>query len=330
MSGSGEWAPTPSSHPPGGHDRARAGEPGSDAPPRGDVDRESWGFEQGDEIAPGRFALEELGGGHEYQAYLAWDEVRAALVVCKLVRPHLVGDEGVLRNLAREAELLHRLAHPVIVRAFGAALDGPTPHIVMEHLEGPPLSTTVRRFGPLSADQLLPLAFQIATALWFLKNEEVVHLDVKPRNIILGVPPRLIDFSVARSFRRASTIRVPIGTDPFMAPEQCDPGREAISWPADVWGLGATLHYAASGAVPFPRDESFDEDDAASRFPQLHAPPTQLPGSCPEELALLILDCLDPEASARPTPQQVTGALEPLLDRLRYDRVLGRRRPRTL
>ena len=50
----------------------------------------SWAFEEGEEIVPGRFALEELGGGDQYQAYLAWDERLASLVVAKLVRPHLV------------------------------------------------------------------------------------------------------------------------------------------------------------------------------------------------------------------------------------------------
>jgi eukaryotic-like serine/threonine-protein kinase len=289
---------------------------------------ESWEFEEGDEIAPGRFALEELGGGYQYQAYLAWDERRASLVVAKLVRPHLVGDELVGRNLRREAEMLERLAHPVIVRGFGAALDGPRPHLVMEHLEGPPLSTSVRRFGPLAIEQTLPLAFQMATALWYLGNEGVAHLDVKPRNIILGLPPRLIDLSVARSFKRARAIASPIGTDAYMAPEQCDPSLGEIGSPADVWGLGATLHHAVSGQVPFPRPDDYDAADPDERFPQLHEFPRTLPESCPPALEMLILDCLEPATSARPTPQELTGALEPLLDQVRQGRILGRSRPR--
>jgi serine/threonine protein kinase len=291
---------------------------------------ESWAFEEGDEIVPGRYALEELGGGYQYQAYLAWDERRASLVVTKLIRPHLVGDDGVGRSLGREAQMLERLAHPVIVRGFGAVLDGPRPHLVMEHLEGPPLSTSVRRFGPLAIEQLLPLAFQMATALWYLANEGVVHLDVKPRNIILGLPPRLIDLSVARSFERARAIESPIGTDAYMAPEQCDPSLDEIGSPADVWGLGATLHHATSGEVPFPRRDDYDPANLAERFPQLHEFPRMLPESCPPALEVLILDCLEPATSARPTPQELTGALEPLLDQVRQGKILGRNRPRIL
>jgi serine/threonine protein kinase len=248
--------------------------------------------------------------------------------VAKIVRPHLVDDGVVRRHLAREAELLQRLSHPVVVRGYGAVLDAPRPHVVMEHLEGPPLSTTIRRFGPLSVDQLLPLGFQLATALWYLANEDVVHLDVKPRNIILGVPPRLIDLSVARSVVEAGDITAPIGTDAYMAPEQCDPTLGPISSPADVWGLGATLHHAISGDVPFPREEGFADDDLDGRFPQLREFPAMLPESCPSELEMLVLDCLEPDPGARPRPQDITVALEPLLDRLRYDKILGRARPR--
>jgi serine/threonine protein kinase len=290
----------------------------------------SWGFAEGDEIVPGRYALEELGGGHQYEAWLAWDEPRACLVVAKIVRPNLVEDDLVMAGLRREAELLARLAHPVIVRGFCAVLDGPRPHVVMEHLEGPPLSTTLRRFGPLSVDQLLPLAFQLATALRYLANERVVHLDVKPRNVILGVPPRLIDLSVARSFDDAAAITRPIGTDAYMAPEQCRPDLAPIAGPTDVWGLGATLHHAIAGEVPFPRDEDFDEGDELARFPQLEGFPERLPESCPQELELLVLDCLEPDPSARPTPQDVANALEPLIEGLRGGRILGRSRPRIL
>ena len=290
----------------------------------------SWALEEGEEIVPGRFALEELGGGDQYQAYLAWDERLASLVVAKLVRPHLVEDELVLRRLAREARLLRRLAHPVVVRGFGAVLAGPRPHVVMEHLEGPTLSSTIRRFGPLSVDQLIPLAFQLASALWYLRNVEVVHLDVKPGNIILGVPPRLVDLSVARSFRRARGITGPIGTDAYMAPEQCDPTLGVISSPADVWGLGATLHHAISGDVPFERGDEGDDDDPDARYPQLHDFPRPLPASCPTELETLVLDTLEPDPHARPAAADISGALEPLLGRLRYDKILGRSRPRIL
>jgi serine/threonine protein kinase len=116
-----------------------------------------WRLAEGDPIAPGLTALRLLGGGLRYEAYLAWDERLQSSVVVKVVRPELVDDERTLRGLAAEVDLLRRLEHPVIVRSFGAAVGGPRPHVILEHLEGPRLSTLVRRYGPLPAEQLLPL-----------------------------------------------------------------------------------------------------------------------------------------------------------------------------
>jgi eukaryotic-like serine/threonine-protein kinase len=174
---------------------------------------EEWGFEEGDEIAPRRLAVRLLGGGERYETYLAWDERLLALVVLKVVRPNLVEDEHSLRGLAAEADLVERLRHPVIVRGFDAVLDGPRPHLVLEHLEGPRLSRVIRKQGALEPEQLLPLGLQLASALHYLEEEGVVHLDVKPSNVILGAPARLIDLSIARSVDELAAVTHRIGTD---------------------------------------------------------------------------------------------------------------------
>ncbi|MEX0756012.1 MAG: serine/threonine-protein kinase [Actinomycetota bacterium] len=306
--------------------------PLSEVVPDGTVDpapppSEAWGLAEGDEIVPGRIALESLGGGYDFEAYLAWDDERYALVVAKIVRPHLVEDDHTLRNLAREAAVLDRLAHPVIVRGFDVVPDGPRPHLVLEHLEGPTLASTIRRFGPLELDQVLPLGFQLSSALAYLRAVEIVHLDVKPRNVILGVPPRLIDFSVARGIEPAQRITSAIGTDAYMAPEQCDPSLGRIGPAADVWGLGATLFHAVAGHVPFPQAEDHDEDDPRQRWPQLHADPYELPTGTPPDLEETILDCLEFDPERRPTPAEIAVRLEPLLGNLTKGRVLGRARP---
>ena len=75
--------------------------------------------------------------------------------------------------------------------------------MVLEHIDGPRLSSLIRRHGPLPEQQYLPLAIDIASALHYLRYVDVVHLDIKPSNIIMGAPARLIDLSVARSRERA-------------------------------------------------------------------------------------------------------------------------------
>jgi serine/threonine protein kinase len=199
---------------------------------------------------------------------------------------------------------------------------------VLEHLEGPTLARTIRQTGPLALEQLVPLAFQLASALQYLANEQVVHLDVKPGNVILGAPPRLVDLSVARTVEATARIRTPVGTDAYMAPEQCDPMLARIGPPADVYGLGTTLYEAITGSVPFPRPRHFDHEDPRERFPQLDGDPAPPPSDCPQALAELVSACLSFEPAERPTAGEVGDRLEPLIEAIKLRRILGRARPR--
>jgi serine/threonine protein kinase len=273
-----------------------------------------WRLEEGDEIVPGRQALRRLGGGDRYEAYLAFDERLHAIVVAKVVRPHLIGDEHTLDGLRAETEMLARLDHPVIVRAFEAVLDGDRPHLVLEHLEGPRLSTLIRRYGPLPPEQLVPLGVQLCSALHYMASEGVVHLDVKPANVIMSGPPRLIDLSVARPTEDAADLDRPIGTDAYMAPEQCDPRSLGPVTPAaDMWGLGATLYRAAVDEPAYPEADRASTEPSA-RWPQLHDTPVPIHGRVPEVLADTITACLAADPSDRPAPAPVADTLERLLE----------------
>jgi serine/threonine protein kinase len=288
----------------------------------------SWKFEEGDEIAPGRVALSRLGGGTLFETYIAWDDRLFFIVVAKLIRPDRADDPDAIRRLRREAETLQRLSHPVVVRSFGSVLEGPHPHLVLEHMEGPTLRSLLRKYGPLPMEQILPLALNLCSGLHYMNTENMVHLDVKPGNIIMGAPPVLIDLSLARTLERAARIDSPIGTDPYMAPEQCEPdARGPVGAPADVWGLGATLHEAITGRQPFTQDD-FDSQGEGGRYPQLDLDPAPLPPDTPTPLAETVLGCLEKDPSKRPTAAELGMGLQPLVAAARRRRVLGRARPR--
>jgi eukaryotic-like serine/threonine-protein kinase len=277
----------------------------------------SWNFAQGDEIVPGLHAIKLLGGGHAYEAYLGWDERLFAPVVVKVVRPDQVDDSSTLRGLERETEMVGRLNHPVIVRGFRAVLDGARPHLVLENLDGPRLSTLLRRYGRLPLQQLLPLGLEMCSALHYLRACGVVHLDVKASNVIMGAPPRLIDLSIARSVQSAAALTHVIGTDAYMPPEQCDPQRTGIpGTPCDIWGLGATMFEAAAGYRPFPDGVADETAPLADRFPQLVTPPAELPADFPPQVVKPIYACLEYYPADRPTPAELAGVLEPLVDAL--------------
>ncbi len=272
----------------------------------------SWGFEEGTEIHPGRSVLKPIGGGNRYEVFLVWDDSLFALGVAKLLRPDQAGDEKALRDLGREVEALRSLAHPTLVRSFDAVLDGPHPHVLIEHLEGPSLRRLIRRDGAIALQQLLPLAANVAGALQYMANSGYVHLDVKPDNIVMGLPPRLLDLSVARTVDRAARTDGPIGTDPYMAPEQCvgESAGQRIGPAADAWGLGATLFHAVAGEKPFPQGHG---DAGPERFPQLVEDPMPLPRDVPGPLRELIGELLDRDPSRRPSCGEVVERLEPLI-----------------
>jgi serine/threonine protein kinase len=282
-------------------------------------EKPSWSFAEGDEIVPGRHALELLGGGTNYEAYVALDDHLGALVVVKLLRPGLTDDPAARRAIGAEAEMLARLAHPHLLRSFGADLDGDRPHLVLEHLEGFRLSTLVRRFGVI-LEQLLPLALDMSSVLGYLAREGVVHLDVKPRNIVMGDRPRLIDLSVARRVDELGALTGPVGTDAYMAPEQCDPALFGEIGPAsDIWGLGVTLYEALTGSRPFEPGEV--------RFPQLHQAAPSLQTRAPAPLKDVVMASLEPRPGDRPTADQLADVVQPLADALPPPKI-GRFRPR--
>jgi eukaryotic-like serine/threonine-protein kinase len=289
--------------------------------------RPSWEFEEGASIAPGRTVLRQLGGGSRYEALLVWDDRLFALMVAKVLRPDQAAEERALREMRREAAALARLAHPVIVRGFDAVLDGPYPHLLIEHLEGPTLRRVIRKGGPLPLQQALPLALHVVAALHYVAREGMVHLDVKPDNVVMGVPPRLIDLSIACDLGRAPRLRGPIGTDAYMAPEQCVDWAGPIGPASDVFGLGATLFHALTGDKPFPRDPGArDSEDPLVRFPQLREEPLPLPDRLPRALTGLVRRMLAREPAARPRAADVAAELEPLVSALPRKLTLSRRR----
>jgi serine/threonine protein kinase len=292
----------------------------------GETER-TWGFDEGEEIAPGRFAVSLLGGGRGHEAYLAWDDRLFSLVVAKILRPHLVGEGAARRQLAAEAGAYGELQHPVLPRSFGAFLDGRRPHLVLEFLDGPRLSTLVRKQGYLAVEHALPLALQLCSALHYMDREGWVHLDVKPKNVVMGAPPRLIDLSIARTLEGAARTAGPIGTDAYMAPEQCGlPGHGGIGPPADIWGLGVTVYESITGHLPFPVGRVGSEP--LERFPQLAHDPIPFPKGIPPALGDPILSCLHERPEARPTAQELADVLQPLAAALPKPSIVPRIRPR--
>lgn len=293
------------------------------SPKQPKTERASWNFEPGEPIAEGRTVLEPLGGGNRYEVFLVWDERLFSPVVAKVLRPDRIENERAVEAFRREAALLERLAHPVLVRGFGAVLDGRYPHLLLEDLDAPTLRRLIKRHGALPLEQLLPLALHIAAVVHYLSTQSVVHFDVKPGNIVMNVPPRLIDLSLARSFEDAAQLRRPIGTHTYVAPEVCEAGSSPhrIGGAVDVWGLGATLYHAMAGEVPFPRSPTAAaSEDLTERYPQLVTEPEPLGKHVAPGLESLVMRMLARDPAERPAAGEVATVLESFVAKLPHGR----------
>jgi len=264
----------------------------------------SWGLREGDELVPGRTVLAALGGGARFEVFLVADEAMMATAVAKVLRPDRVARGRARDALRREAEHLQSLAHPTIVRMFDAVLEGPRPHLLLEHLEGPTLRRLIRRYGPLPMEQAVPLAIDIASALHYLHGHGLVHLDVKPANVLMSARPILIDLSVARPASEAMKLDRVVGSTGYVAPEVQQ--MQGVGPAADVWSFGAALWEATTG----------------------HPPPDRGSRDMPQVLIDTLMACLEPQPDRRPAMREVAGRLEPLLGALPRAPVLRHGRPR--
>ena len=248
-----------------------------------------------------------LGGGLEVIGHLArsnvldvydaWSGPRGCRVAVKTLRPDRRGDGAARRALLREGRLLARLAHPHLVRAYEVR-DGVRPLIVLETLRGATLAALIAR-RPLTAREAAHLGLQVGGALHHLHGEGLVHLDVKPSNVIADAgAARLIDLSIAR---RPGRVPAGLGTWSNLAPEQAR--GEHAGPAADVWGLGTLLREALTGRPVFGAGEPAD-------YPCLERRAGPVGRRLPRGLAAALTRALEPEPGARPALAELLDVLD--------------------
>ncbi len=260
---------------------------------------------EGARLARGYRVLRHLARGKALDVYDVWSDERYALCVAKAIRPDRVDDAGTRRRLRREGRLLLRLTHPHIVRAY-ELVDRPHPVLALEALTGATLGYVLDvRARRLPAVDIAYLGLQLCSAVRYLHGFGVLHLDLKPANVIseTGIA-KLIDLSVARPQGPAPP---GVGTRQYLSPEQARGG--VLGPPADVWGIGAVLYAAGTGRRPF---YGLDEQ---TRYPQLdsRAQPVGTHRRLPRRLAGAIDACLEPEPNDRPEPAELSETLEELV-----------------
>jgi serine/threonine protein kinase len=269
---------------------------------------------RGDLVAPGYRVVEHLSRARRLDVYEVFSEERGCGCIAKLLRPDREGELGARAALLAEGERLRSFSHPHLVRAY-EVIERPRPVVILETLDGETVAHLLeRRPAGLDSDEVAWLGLQLASALGYLHRHALVHLDVKPANVIAeGGRAKLIDLSIARP---PGPCRAGGGTWAYMAPEQATGGH--VDEAADVWGLGAVLFEAACGRPAFelPDLPTLDTDGRADAgYPQLEgrAPSLALVAPrTPQPLSEIVDACLAPAALDRPALAAVRPALIPL------------------
>jgi serine/threonine protein kinase len=239
--------------------------------------------------------LGRLGSGSMGQVYLG-RSAAGRLVAVKTIRPELAEEAGFRTRFAQEVAAARKVSGVFTASVVEADPEADIPWLATAYVAAPSLSRLVLACGPLPADSVRWLAAGCAEALASIHGAGLVHRDLKPSNVLVAPDgPRVIDFGVARAAERMgrTTSRGAVGTPAYMAPEQARDTREA-SVASDVYSLGATLLFAATGHPPHSGASVMDVlARLATEEPDLSG----LPG----ELTELIAGCLDRVPRNRPT-----------------------------
>ncbi|MFJ2435115.1 bifunctional serine/threonine-protein kinase/ABC transporter substrate-binding protein [Streptomyces anulatus] len=175
-----------------------------------------------------------------------------ALVAIKLIRAEYADDAGFRARFRREVAIARQVRNRWAVPVVDADTEAPAPWLATEFVPGPALSEAVGSGGPLPERGVRALGSMLAEALEAVHAAGLVHRDVKPGNVLLGLDgPRLIDFGIARALDDTvlTATDVIVGSPGFLSPEQAQ-GRR-IGPASDVFSLGCVLVYAATGGRPF-------------------------------------------------------------------------------
>src|SRR6478609_1558416 len=249
-----------------------------------------------------------IGRGGMGEVYSAVDEELGERVALKTIAPTRGSDPLLVEHFKRELRLARKVSHPNVCKTleFGRHdLEGGVSQcfFTMQFIEGVTLRRRLSEGERLELEQALGLVHDLAVGLQAIHEQNIVHRDIKPDNVMLTTEPgtgRLVpswlDFGVARADLRESRSLGLAGTPDYAAPELLH-GKVATR-ASDLYALGLVLHEVLVGNLPFSRVRSFAE--AAERGPVEPLRPSAFRSDLPPALDELVRDCLAADPVLRP------------------------------
>ncbi|HET6978692.1 MAG TPA: protein kinase [Pyrinomonadaceae bacterium] len=258
----------------------------------------------------GAYRMEaQLGVGGMGEVYLAEDTRLDRKVAIKFLPTYLEDDELARKRLVREAKAAAKLDHPNICAVYEVEEEADRSFIVMQYVAGRTLHDQIK-IQPLQPVEALDVCIQIVEALAEAHSSEIVHRDIKPRNIMITGRGQIkvLDFGLAKTIDQLqgeqsdaspqsmlSLAGARPGTPPYMSPEQArgDP----IDARSDLFAVGVILYECITGALPFSGDTN---SEILSQVIHFHPPqPSKLNQNVPHELDTLVMKALQKELGVR-------------------------------
>ena len=252
--------------------------------------------------------LGRLGAGAMGQVFLG-RSTAGRLVAVKTIKIEFAEEAGFRVRFAQEVATARRVSGVFTAAVIAADPEADMPWLATAYVPAPSLTQLVRTTGPLPVPATRWLAAGCAEALESIHTAGLVHRDLKPSNVLVAPDgPRVIDFGVARAAERIqlTVTRGAVGTPAYMAPEQARDTRQA-SMASDMFSLGATLLFAATGHAPY------DGETVMDVLVRLATEPPDLTG-LPEELTGMVTACLERSPRKRPASATLLAELGPFVD----------------
>lgn len=246
-------------------------------------------IEIGSFIADRYEILEKIGAGGMSDVYKAKDQVLGRFVAVKVLKQEFAEDVNFVTKFHTEAQSAAGLQHPNIVNIYDVGSEEHVHFIVMEYVEGITLKTYIEKKGQLNYKEAISIAIQVARGIEAAHNNQIVHRDIKPQNIMISHEGKVkvTDFGIARAATSNTIHSDVMGSVHYTSPEQARNG--FVDGKSDIYSLGIVMYEMVTGRVPYDGDTTVSI--AIQHLQEEMTAPSAYAPDLPVSLEKIILKC---------------------------------------